>query len=180
MNNYRFTKEWFSQSEIKRYLEYFLDKNKQNNILEIGCYEGMSSTFFADNFLDNEGSTMICVDPYLKIDDNDHKTLLQNNEESNFDHNISICKKHKITSDDFFSINKNTFIYIDGCHICEFITRDLENSFSVLEKGGIMWMDDYLGGDGIQNKNTMEKFLEKYNGRYEVINKGYQLAIRKY
>ena len=43
-----------------------------------------------------------------------------------------------------------------------------------------MWMDDYLGGDGIQNKNTMEKFLEKYNGRYEVINKGYQLAIRKY
>ena len=51
---------------------------------------------------------MICVDPYLKIDDNDHKTLLQNNEESNFDHNISICKNnskitiHKITSDDFF------------------------------------------------------------------------------
>ena len=38
------------QSEIKRNLEYFLDKNKQNNILEIGCYEGMSSTFFADNF----------------------------------------------------------------------------------------------------------------------------------
>ena len=56
---------------------------------------------------------MICVDPYLKIDDNDHKTLLQNNEESNFDRNISICKNngkitiHKITSDDFFSINKN-------------------------------------------------------------------------
>jgi predicted O-methyltransferase YrrM len=188
MNNYRFTKEWFLQSEIKRNLEYFLDKNKQNNILEIGCYEGMSSTFFADNFLDNEGSTMICVDPYLKIDDNDHKTLLQNNEESNFDHNMSICKNngkitiHKITSDDFFSINKNTFnfIYVDGCHMCEFITRDLENSFNVLEKGGIMWMDDYLGGDGIQIKKTMEEFLEKYNGQYEVINKGYQLAIRKY
>jgi hypothetical protein len=101
---------------------------------------------------------------------------------------MSICKNngkitiHKITSDDFFSINKNTFnfIYVDGCHICEFITRDLENSFSVLEKGGIMWMDDYLGGDGIQIKKTMEDFLEKYNGRYELINKGYQLAIRKY
>ena len=131
---------------------------------------------------------MICVDPYLKIDDNDHKTLLQNNEESNFDRNISICKNngkitiHKTTSDDFFSINKNTFtfIYVDGCHMCEFITRDLENSFNVLEKGGIMWMDDYLGGDGIQIKKTMEDFLEKYNGQYELINKGYQLAIRKY
>ena len=148
----------------------------------------MSSAFFADNFLDNEGSSMICVDPYLKIDDNDHKTLLQCNEESNFDHNMSICKNidkitiHKITSDDFFSINKNTFnfIYIDGCHMCEFIKRDLENSFNILEKNGIMWMDDYLGGDGIQIKKTMDDFLEKYNGQYELINKGYQLAIRKY
>jgi hypothetical protein len=64
--------------------------------------------------------------------------------------------------------------------MCEFITRDLENSFNVLEKGGIMWMDDYLGGDGIQIKKTMEEFLEKYNGQYELLNKGYQLAIRKY
>ena len=188
MENYRFTKNWFLYSEIKKYLEYFLDKTKQNNILEIGCYEGMSSAFFADNFLDNEGSSMICVDPYLKIDDNDHKTLLQGNEESNFDYNMSICKNidkitiHKITSDNFFSINKNTFnfIYIDGCHMCEFIKRDLENSFNVLEKNGIMWMDDYLGGDGIQIKKTMDDFLEKYNGQYELINKGYQLAIRKY
>jgi predicted O-methyltransferase YrrM len=188
MENYRFTKNWFLYSEIKKYLEYFLDKTKKNNILEIGCYEGMSSAFFADNFLDNEGSSMICVDPYLKIDDNDHKTLLQGNEESNFDYNMSICKNidkitiHKITSDNFFSINKNTFnfIYIDGCHMCEFIKRDLENSFNVLEKNGIMWMDDYLGGDGIQIKKTMDDFLEKYNGQYELINKGYQLAIRKY
>lgn len=188
MENYRFTKKWFLYSEIKKYLEYFLDKTKQNNILEIGCYEGMSSAFFADNFLDNEGSSMICVDPYLKIDDNDHKTLLQGNEESNFDHNMSICKNidkitiHKITSDDFFSINKNTFnfIYIDGCHMCEFIKKDLENSFNVLEKNGIMWMDDYLGGDDNQIKKTMDDFLEKYNGQYELINKGYQLAIRKY
>ena len=44
------TSEIKNESEIKRNLEYFLDKNKQNNILEIGCYEGMSSTFFADNF----------------------------------------------------------------------------------------------------------------------------------
>ena len=29
---------------------------------------------------------------------------------------------------------------------------------------GIMWMDDYGGGDGIQIKNTMNTFLQKYNG----------------
>jgi predicted O-methyltransferase YrrM len=187
MSSYIFTKEWFFYSEIKQKLSNFLDKTKQNNILEIGCYEGMSSVFFADNFLDNENSTMDCVDPYLHSEDNDHKTLLQNNEEVNFNHNISICKNnnkikiHKITSDEFFEKNKKTFnfIYIDGCHLCEFIKRDLENSFSVLNKNGIMWMDDYLGGDNYNIKNTMDKFLEKYQGQYEVINNGYQLAIIK-
>jgi len=42
-----------------------------------------------------------------------------------------------------------------------------------------MWMDDYSGGDGIQIKNTMNACLEKYNGQYELIHIGYQLAIRK-
>ena len=55
----------------------------------------------------------------------------------------------------------------------------MENSFNVLEKNGIMWMDDYNGGDGIQIKNTMNSFLEKYKNQYELIHVGYQLAIKK-
>jgi hypothetical protein len=87
----------------------------------------------------------------------------------------------KITSDIFFKNNKKTynFIYIDGSHEVDFIERDMENSFKVLEKNGIMWMDDYNGGDGIQIKNIMNKFLEKYKNEYELIHQGYQLAIKK-
>ena len=61
---------------------------------------------------------------------------------------------HKITSDNFFENNNKTynFIYIDGCHEKEFIKRDMENSFNILEKGGIMWMDDYRVGNGIISK----------------------------
>jgi predicted O-methyltransferase YrrM len=188
MNNYKYSQEWFLGSEIKFYLFQFLDKLKENKILEIGCFEGLSSVFFADNFLDNPISSLTCVDPFLTIDNNDHKQFLQNKEETNFDFNISNCKNsdkitiHKITSDIFFENNNQTynFIYIDGCHKSDFIKRDMENSFNVLEKNGIMWMDDYGGGDGIQIKNTMDTFLEKYNGQYELIHKGYQLAIRKY
>ena len=55
----------------------------------------------------------------------------------------------------------------------------MENSFYNLEKNGIMWMDDYEGGDGIQIKNSMNAFLEKNKGLYELIHKGYQLAIKK-
>jgi predicted O-methyltransferase YrrM len=189
MNNYRYSQNWFLGSEIKNKLENFLEKSQENKILEIGCFEGLSSVFFADNFIDNSNSrlTLTCVDPFLSIDNNDHKHLLMNNEEINFNYNISICKNTdkinilKITSDKFFENNDKlfNFIYIDGCHEPEFIKRDMENSFTFLEKNGIMWMDDYCGGDGIQIKNTMNNFLEKYKGQYDIIHIGYQLAIRK-
>ena len=186
-SNYKYSQTWFFGSEIKHNLAHFLDKTKENKILAIGCFEGLSSVFFADNFIDNINSRLTCVDPFLTVDNNDHIQFLQNNEEMNFDYNISVCKNsdkitvHKTTSDVFFGNNnqKYNFIYIDGCHKPDFIKRDMENSFDILEENGIMWMDDYRGGDGIQIKNVMDKFLEKYNGRYELIHKGYQLAIKK-
>ena len=187
MNNYKYSQRWFIGSEINRNLTNFLDNTKENKILEIGCFEGLSSVFFADNFLANETSCLTCVDPFLNINNNDHIQFLQNNEEKNFDFNVSVCKNSdkitvlKVTSDTFFETNNNTynFIYIDGCHETEFIKRDMENSFNCLEKNGIMWMDDYGGGDGMQIKNTMDLFLEKYKGQYELIHSGYQLALKK-
>lgn len=188
MENYTYSHDWFLHSELKRRLSEFVTPNQPNTLLEIGCFEGLSSVFFADHFLDHPNATLTCVDPFLHIADNDHKQLL-NNVEDHFDHNISVCKNadkimtHKTTSDEFF---ENTgysktynFIYIDGCHECDFIERDMGNCFSVLKPGGVMWMDDYGGGDGVQIKNTMNSFLEKYAGQYEIVHAGYQLAIRK-
>jgi predicted O-methyltransferase YrrM len=191
MPDYKYSKTWFLYSEINLTLKNFLDATKENHILEIGCFEGLSSVFFADNFLDHPNSTLTCVDPFLTLENNDHRHFLQNNEESNFDYNLSVCKNsekiivHKVTSDEFFktvvSVDKKyNFIYVDGCHEADFIKRDMDNSFRCLTNGGIMWMDDYCGGDGIQNKNAMHSFLDKYTGRHEVIHMGYQLAIKKY
>ena len=188
MDTYKYSQPWFIGSEIKKELEKYLDKSTENKMLEIGCFEGLSSCFFADNFLTNQHSRLTCIDPFLTINSNDHKQFLQNNEEINFDFNISVCKNankitvHKITSDMFFENNTSAynFIYIDGCHEPEFITRDMENAFNILDKNGIMWMDDYGGGDGIVIKKTMDAFLEKYKGRYELIHSKYQLAIKKY
>jgi predicted O-methyltransferase YrrM len=185
---YKYSQNWFLNSEIKNVLENFLNKSKENRILEIGSFEGMSSVFFADNFLDHKDSSLTCIDPFLTIDNNDHSKFLEKNEEINFDFNISICKNsnkikiYKITSDIFFQNNDKTFnfIYIDGSHEVDCIEKDMKNSFDILEKNGIMWMDDYNGGDGIQIKNIMNKFLEKYKNQYELIHQGYQLAIKKY
>jgi predicted O-methyltransferase YrrM len=187
---YKFTQNWFLSSEIYQFIKKWIDPLKKQNILEIGSYEGQSSVFFADSFLDHPESTLMCVDPFLSMANNDHTNLLANNEEEHFLHNISICKNNekiafsKTTSDDFFDKNTETFdlIYVDGCHECDFILRDLENAFAVLREGGIMWMDDYLGGNQriyptIQQ--TMHQFLDKHPNEYVIIHRGYQLAIQK-
>jgi predicted O-methyltransferase YrrM len=193
LNKFKYTKKWFLQSELKKYIHKYLNNKNELTILEIGCYEGLSSVFLAEQFLNNTNSRLICVEPFLNIENNDHIQHLSNNTESSFDYNINICnnsdkiKVFKITSDNFFenynSLMINTkydFIYIDGCHEQDFITRDMENSFKVLKNNGIMWMDDYGGGP----KNAlccipMNNFINKYKNEIEIIHKGYQLGIRK-
>ena len=121
MSNYKYSQEWFFGTELKQKMFTFCDRDKVYNILEIGCFEGLSSVFFADNFIDNQKSNLTCVDPFLSINNNDHSQFLKNNEEKNFDYNILTCKNsdkitvHKITSDFFFKNNNKTynFIYID-------------------------------------------------------------------
>jgi hypothetical protein len=55
----------------------------------------------------------------------------------------------------------------------------MRNSFKYLLKDGIMWMDDYGGGQGNQIRNAMDSVLKEYEGKYVLIHKGYQLAIKK-
>jgi len=187
---YKYSRTWFINSEIHKNLANVVMKTTENRILEIGCFEGLSSVFFADNFINHPNSTLTCVDPFLTISNNDHRKFLSNNEEQTFDYNISICDNsnkvtvHKVTSDVFFesiSISKETYniIYIDGCHESDVLMRDMENSFKILELGGIMWMDDYMGGDRIRIKGVIDTFIEKYKDYCEIIHQGYQLAIKK-
>ena len=185
---YRSTQRWFDESEIKRELTNHLDKDREICMLEIGTFEGASTTFIADNFLDHDNSTLDAVDPFLAIEDNDHSYCLTD-VEKRFDYNISICKNankinvHKTISDEFFKTcdKKYDFIYIDGCHLCDFIKRDMQNSFERLNDNGIMWMDDYLGGpvgdDSI--KKTMDEFLTEHKDEIKVIHNGYQISLRK-
>lgn len=192
LHRYDFSKTWFTGSEIYRtFLPNFIKSSeaKQNKILEIGCFEGLSSVFFADNLLRHPESRLYCVDPYYTSGTVPGITSQFVNEEvrnrfvkniQNSVHSTKI-KFFEMTSDQFFESNVEsfTFIYVDGNHEPSYITRDLENSFQCLEKDGIMWMDDYGGGIEGNIKNTIDKFLQKYDGQYTLIHKGYQIAIKK-
>ncbi len=53
---------------------------------------------------------------------------------------------HRMTSDDFFKINKDSFdiIFIDGLHEYEQVLRDIKNSVKFLNKNGIIIVHDCL------------------------------------
>lgn len=182
---YVFNTDWFNVSMLYN----DIIKNRRNydkithNILEIGCYEGRSSCFFSDNLLNNSGSTMDCVDPFLHDTNNDHNDWLLNNEEARFDANIKQSKffdkitTHKITSDEFFLNNKKmfNFIFIDGCHKLDCVEKDLQNAYNSLTINGVIWMDDY--GGGVNFRDFVDDFIIKNN--CEIIQKGYQIAFIK-
>ncbi len=191
--NYIFTQHWFNGSGVQQHIKKCINSKNKNKILEIGSFEGQSSVFFADNLLDNNDSFLICVDPYIESGTVEGiTTLFVNNDVKNrFTNNISKSKNankiihHCKTSDDFFLENNITynFIYIDGCHNPEYVKRDINNAFKVLEKNGILWMDDYLYGDRKEHKgrpqDVIDQFLKENIGKYEIIYKDYQIAIKK-
>ena len=131
---------------------FFLTKNLKHldnikNILEIGSYEGRSAIFFLNHF---SNSIITCVDTWGGSDE--QKDLDTKIIEKNFDTNLSkYCrlnrmKKYKMTSNKFFDINENKFdlIYVDGDHSCDQVYIDINNAWKVLNKNGILILDDYL------------------------------------
>ena len=187
VETYKYTQNWFVSSEIKMNLYNYLNKTPEvvNSILDIGSFEGIGSVFFADNFIDNENSSLTCVDPFLTINTNDYSEFLQNGAELNFDFNISNCKNsnkitaHKITSDAFFENNTKLYnlIYIDGSRDIEIMKRDVEKSFEFLEQNGILWINNYNYNKDIYD--TVNTFLELHLDQYDTIHNYYQLAIKK-
>lgn len=179
---YTFTTNWFDFSELKHNLKNHVSTSEVNNFLEIGSFEGSSACFISDNFLDTEGSTLVCVDPF---DTSDSTSPVYSNIKQVFINNISKSKNwnkirlRQMFSDDFFKKNTNlfSFIYIDGSHLLEDIKSDFNNSLKIIKPNGIIWMDDYASSESVTN--LIYSLYNENRNTLEIIHKGYQVAFRK-
>lgn len=150
--------------------EQFLkvNPNDELHILEIGSFEGRSTTWFIDNVLKNEKSTITCVDSWMNFYQNtnsantydiDTKTktgidFVKDNIKGTFLHNIlQTGQVNKVKTIHGYSQNelpkliaqseKYNIIFIDGNHTAPFVLSDAVMSWQLLKKGGLMIFDDY-------------------------------------
>ena len=181
---YSFSTNWFKISEIKKNILNIVDTTHSHNILEIGSFEGASACFFSDNLLETSDSTLTCVDPF---DVQDETTSLTQTTKSVFYENIKKSKNYdkikviELYSKNFYKINtkKYDIIYIDGSHLLKDITIDFINCLNIIEDNGIIWMDDYLGGNGETMKEHINNLYIQHKHNLKLIHIGYEFAFQK-
>jgi predicted O-methyltransferase YrrM len=127
-------------------------------MIEIGSYMGDSTIVFAKHF-----KKVITIDPFINnYDDLEYSTefaaltlvyeqFLKNI--SIYNNIIHIRKK----SDDaiFDIIDKVDFVYIDGHHIYEQVTKDIINYKKIIKDGGIIAGHDYPATDVTKAVNEL-------------------------
>ena len=192
LNTKSFTYDYFSKNTydwIKILHEF---KNKEFKYLEIGSFEGNSTLFVLKNF---KNCFVTCVDSWAQLNINDgsregYEHLPISRVENNFDNNLNDYQnryeKFKMKSDLFFKQNNYKFdvIFVDGSHFANEVFNDFRESWSILNKDGILILDDYFWARYKKLEENpafaINKFLKKIPNEYKIIRLSkYQLFLRK-
>ena len=127
-------------------------------MIEVGCFEGRSTMWFADHLKNNPESILLCLDSWTGGEEIERKSLPYDmtNVETNFRLNVSqhpyrnqivICKgpsEVSLSTLLYGCYQKIDFIYLDGSHTQRDTLVDLTLSLLLIKKGGMIIVDDYL------------------------------------
>lgn len=155
-------------------------------VVEVGCMEGMTTKYICENLLNKENtdSRVICIDPlldvYVENDPRHHPEF--KHQYQRFKRNtrgLPVNLKRGFSQDELPLLNaiRACFCYVDGNHYSPMPYLDGVWCFAITKIGGYILFDDFLWAD--ETTESVEKFLNEFQGHYEVIHKGYQVLIKK-
>lgn len=124
-------------------------KNLKNPVgLEIGLAEGFTTKFLMES---NDTLTLYCIDPYVNYIDwngnnlnereNVYHQFLDNTKQ--FENRIKLLKKFSDDAVSDIEDDSLDFIFIDGLHTYDQVTKDMNNYYPKLKNGGIFSGHDY-------------------------------------
>lgn len=177
-----FTQDW--NGEFKKNTK---DLPKFETVLEIGCFEGLTTNYICDNLL-KEGGRVVCIDPLTDEYLPGHKdNEIFKGQYERFIRNTAgrpvelIREKsreaHKKVKDLRFGL-----IYIDGDHTEDGVFMDGVMYWNQLldtpkGAGGYMLFDDY--GQSKETARGIDRFLKTQEGNYKLLVKDYQVLIQR-
>lgn len=177
-----YTQDW--NSEFKKNTKLI---GKVETVLEIGCFEGLTTNYICDNLL-VEGGRVICIDPLTDEYLPDHKdNAMFIGQYERFIRNTAGRPVELIRgkSQEVHHKVKNLrfgLIYIDGDHTENGVFMDAVMYWNQLldhppGQGGYMLFDDY--GQSEETARGIDRFLETQKGNFELLVKDYQVLIRR-
>lgn len=177
-------------------IDYINQKNIGNKkILEIGTFAGTSAIKLVELIKNAEITVVDIWENYNevggvsgtvdKIKENDiEQIFFKNIEISGLKHLFTVKKGNSF--DVLLDLNKNNekfdVIYVDGSHTLLDSYTDILLSFGLLEKGGVMMIDDvpFNKGDILNSPlEGVKYFVKKYGKRIRILKNGYRLFIEK-
>lgn len=163
-------------------------KGKTISILHLGAYTGHATKWM----LEHVNGRSIDVDTWAGSTVSDghldnHQEFYDNRVEALYDETVSglPVTKFKGTTQEFFAQNKETFdfIYVDASHKRSDVALDLQESWKILNTGGIMACDDYMWNMSYDSSliphYAIKKFATYHAAEIEILIDGYQFWFKK-
>jgi len=187
--------DYFNNTYVK------VRNGKTIKVLEVGTYAGISLINIVKLIPNSIGFGVDKWSNYIECEDCNNKTveMLNNMDElkveASFYKNIDISglkdRIQGVKGDSYevlFEMMKENkmfdFIYVDGSHLSFDCYSDLMISWRLLEKGGILAIDDYLYNmEGAVVDSPFEginHFLKKHDKEITILHKGYRVFLQKF
>ena len=187
-----FSHDWFTGNiETWEPMMKALESRKAR-ILEIGSYEGLSACYLLWRLAD---AHVTCVDTFLgSVENIVGRDLPDAGLESVFDTNVAsldASRVRKLVGDaKHVLVDLNAegagfdLVYVDGSHQALDVLVDAALSWSMVAVGGFLVFDDYrwaaFGQDPLLRPGVaIDCFLALVDGKYELVFKDSQLALKK-
>jgi predicted O-methyltransferase YrrM len=145
MKNYNFSRDYFGPVIQNFQINVSKLQGTPCKILEIGAFEGRSTTWMADNLLAHPDARLDTIDlhPQPPLRDNLAKCDCPEKINLHLGRSRDILRTLPLATYDF--------VYIDGSHATVDVLEDAVLSFRLIKINGILAFDDYLWDDSKYN-----------------------------
>lgn len=182
---------WFEISAAQNNFGFFLDgmKGAPVKVLQVGAFTGDASAWLFRRVLYNTNATLVDVDTWTGSEEDVHKSFDWSEIEAIYDSKVANhwnqLDKYKMTSEEFFEKNNETFdfIYVDGSHTALDVFNDGISAFECLNEGGILAFDDYTWDDGkgdfLNPRDGIDGVYLTYEDQVTILHAGSQVWLQK-